>query len=137
MFCEHRWRSKGKTLVGFTFLIVCSCACSLALDTYSAIVVLVKTLESLLDSKEIKPVNSKGNQPWKFTGGCWCWNHLMWRANSLEKTLMLGKIEGKRRRGQQRVRWSDGITYSVGMSWANSGRYQRTGKPGMLQSMGL
>ena len=55
--------SKGKTLVDFTLLIGCSCVCSLALDTYSAIVVLEKTLESLLDSKEIKPVKSKGNQP--------------------------------------------------------------------------
>ena len=44
--------------------------------------------------------------------------HLMWRANSLEKTLMLGKTEGKRRRGRQRMRWLDGITYSIDMSWS-------------------
>ena len=54
--------------------------------------------------------------------------HLMWRNNSLEKTLMLGKIEG-RRRGQQRMRWLDGV-------WASSGSWWRTGKPGVLQSMG-
>ena len=53
--------------------------------------------------------------------------HLMWRNNSLEKTLMLGKIEG--RRGQQRMRWLDGV-------WASSGSWWRTGKPGVLQSMG-
>ena len=60
--------------------------------------VLEKTLESPLDRKEIKPVNPKGNQPWIFFG------HLMGRANSLEKTLMVGKIEGRRRRGRQRMR---------------------------------
>ena len=62
--------------------------------------------------------------------------HLMWRADSFEKTLMLGKIEGKRR-GQQRIRWLDGITYSVDMSWVNSGSWWWTGRPGMLQFMGL
>ena len=63
--------------------------------------------------------------------------HLMRRADSLEKTLMLGKIEG-RRREQQRMRWLDGITDSMGWTWvwANSRRQWRTGKPGVLQSMG-
>ena len=84
--------------------------------------VLEKTLESPLDSKEIKPVNSKGNQPGIFIGRTDAeaesqyFGHLMQRANSLEKTLMLGKVEGRRRRGQQRMRWLDGITDSVGMS---------------------
>ena len=58
--------------------------------------------------------------------------HLMRWADSPEKILMLGKIEGKRRRGLQRRRWLDGI-----MSWENSGRWWRTGKPGVLQFMGL
>ena len=61
--------------------------------------------------------------------------YLMQRADLLEKTLMLGKIEGRRRRGRQRTRWLDGITDSVTWVWANSGRWWRTGKPGVLQSM--
>ena len=60
--------------------------------------------------------------------------HLMRRTESLEKSLMLGKIAGRRRRGRQRMRWLDGITDL--MVWASSGSWQRTGKPGMLQSMG-
>ena len=60
--------------------------------------------------------------------------HLMWRTDSLEKTLMLGKIEGRRTRGWQRMRWLDGITDS--MVWASSGRQWRTEKPGVLPSMG-
>ena len=83
-------------------------------------VVLEKTLESPLYSKEIKPVNPKGNHPWIFTGRtdaeASILGHLMQRANSLEKSLLLGKIEGKRRRGQQRMRWLDGITGSMDMS---------------------
>ena len=62
--------------------------------------------------------------------------YLMWRADSLENTLMLGKIEGRRRRGQQRMRLLDGITNSVDMSLRNSRSYWWTGKPGVLQSMG-
>ena len=66
--------------------------------------VLEKTLESPLDSKEIKPIIPKGNQPWIFIGRTDAeaeeyFGHLMWRANSLEKTLMLGNTEGGRRRG--------------------------------------
>ena len=86
--------------------------------------VLEKTLESPLDCKEIKPVHPKGDQSWV---GCSLeglmlklklqyFGHLMQRVDSLEKTLMLGKIEGRRRRGQQRMRWLDGITNSVDMS---------------------
>ena len=84
--------------------------------------VLEKTLESPLDCKEVQPVHPKGYQSWVFIGrtdaeaetpilGC-----LMRRTDSLEKTLMLGKIEGGRRRGQQRMRWLDGITDSMDMS---------------------
>ena len=62
--------------------------------------------------------------------------HLMWRANSLEKTPLLGKIEGRRRKGRQRMRWLDGITDSWTWVWVSSGSWWWTGKPGMLQSMG-
>ena len=85
-------------------------------------VVLEKTLESPLDCKEIKPVNSKGNKSWIFitetdaeAKAAIIW-HLMWRADSSEKTLMLGKIEGRKRRGQQKMRWLDGITDSMTLS---------------------
>ena len=83
-------------------------------------VVLEKSLESPLDCKELKPVNPKGNQPWIFTGRtdaeAESFGHLMQRANSLEKTLMLGKIEGRRRRGRQGMRRLDSITNTRDMN---------------------
>ena len=63
--------------------------------------------------------------------------HLMWRTDSLEKTVMLGKIEGGRRRGRQRMRWLPGITDSMDMSRVVSGSWWWTGKPSVLQSMEL
>ena len=84
--------------------------------------VLEKTLESPLDCKEIQPVYSKGDQSWVFIGRTMLklklqyFGHLMQRVDSLEKTLMLGGIGGKRRRGQQRIRWLDGITDSMDVS---------------------
>ena len=79
---------------------------------------LVKTLESPLGSKEIQPVNSKGINPEYSLEGLKLqyFGHLMQKANSLEKTLILGKIDGKRRRGQQRMRWLDSVTDSVDMN---------------------
>ena len=85
-------------------------------------VVLEKTLESPLDCKEIQPVHPRG----EISPGCSLeglilklklqyFGHLMWRADSFEKTVMLGKIEGRRRRGRQRMRWLDGITNSMDM----------------------
>ena len=79
--------------------------------------VLEKTLESLLDCKEIQPVHPKEISPEYSLEGLKLklqyFGHLMLRADSLEKTLMLGKIEGRRRRGRQRMRWLDGITDSM------------------------
>ena len=78
--------------------------------------VLEKTLESPLDCKEIQPVHSKGDQSWVFLEGLMLklklqyFGYLMERADLLEKTLMLGGIGGRRRRGRQRMRWLDGIT---------------------------
>ena len=63
--------------------------------------------------------------------------HLMQRADSLEMTLMMGKIEGRRRRGQQRMRWLDSITHSMDMNLSRLQEIVKTGKPGMIQSMGL
>ena len=80
--------------------------------------VLEKTLESPLDFREIQPVHPK-DQSWVFIGGTDVeaktpiLGHLMQRADSFEKTLMLGKIEGRRRSGRQRMRWLDGITDTV------------------------
>ena len=85
-------------------------------------VVLEKTLASPLDSKEIKPVNHKRNQPWIFIGKTDAeaeapiFGHLMRIADSLEKILMLEKIEGRRKRGRQRKRWLDRITDSMDRS---------------------
>ena len=84
--------------------------------------VLEKALESPLDCKEIQAVRSKGDQLWVFFGRndakaetpvLW---HFMQRVDSLEKTLMLGRIGGRRRRGRQKMRWLDGITDSMDMS---------------------
>ena len=106
-------------------------------------VVLGKTLESPLDSKEIKSVNSKGNQPWIFIGRTDVeaevpiLGHLMRRANSLEKTLTLERL---RAGGEGGDRGWDGWMASLTRwtwIWANSRRQWRTGKPGMLQSMGF
>ena len=102
-------------------------------------VVLKKTLESPLDCKEIQPVHPEGDQSWVSLEGLMLklklqyFRHLMRGADSLEKTLVLEKIEGRRRRGWQRMRWLDGITNSMDM---NSRSWWSTGRPGMLQFMG-
>ena len=85
-------------------------------------VVLGKTLESPLDCKEIQPVHLKGNQSWVSIEGLMLilklqyFGNLIWRTDSLEKTLITGNIEGGRRRGQQRMRWLEAITDLMDMS---------------------
>ena len=82
-----------------------------------------KTLESPLDCKEIQLVHPKGDQSWVFIGRpdveaqTLIFGHLTRRTDSFEKTLLLGKIEGRRRRGGQRMRWLDGITDTMDMSF--------------------
>ena len=102
-------------------------------------VVLEKTLEHPLDCKEIQPVHLKGNHSWIFIGRTdaetetpilW---HVMQRTDSLEKTLMVGKIEGRRRRGWQWTRWWDSVTNMMDMSLSRN--WWWTGKPGVLQSV--
>ena len=106
-------------------------------------VVLEKTPDSLLDCKEVKLINPKGNQSWIFIGrtDAEVEAPILWSPNAknwlFRKDLMLGKTEGRRRRGQQRMRWLDGITDWMDTVWARSRSWWWTGKAGVLQSMGL
>ena len=108
------------------------------------IMVPVKTLESPLDFKEInQSILNKINPEYSLEGlmlklKLQYFDHLMRRTDSLEKSLMLGKIEGGRRRGWQRMRRLDGITNSIYIEvWISSRSWWWRGKPGVLQSMGL
>ena len=113
-------------------------------NLYFWIVALEKTLESSLDRKKIKPVNPKGNQYWILIGSTDAEVEapILWPPDAKSQFIgkdtcwVLGKIEGRKRRGWQRMRWLDGITDSMDVSWGTSGRWWRTGKPGVLQSMG-
>ena len=107
-------------------------------------VVLERTLESPLACKEIQPVHPKGDQSWVFIGRTDVEaetpilpGHLIRRANSFEKTLMLGKIEGRRRRDDRG--WDGWVASPTQRTWVwvNSGSWWWTGKPGVLQPMGL
>ena len=104
-------------------------------------VVLEKTLESPLDCKEIQPVHPKGNQSWIFIGrtDAEAETAILWpldTKNRLEKILMLGKIEGKRRRNDRGWDgWMASPTHWTWV-WASYGGWWQTGKPGVLQSMG-
>ena len=105
-------------------------------------VVLEKTLESPLDCKEIQRVHSKGDQSWVLLEGMILklklqyFGHLIQRTDSLEKTLMLGGIGGRRRRGRQRMRWLMASLTWWTWVWVNSGNWWWTERPGVLQFMG-
>ena len=102
------------------------------------IVVLEKTLGNPLDCKEIQPVHSEYSlEGLMLKLKLQYFGHLMWSTDSLEKTLIIGKIEGRRRRGQQRMRCLDGITDSVDMSLSQLWDLVWTGEPGVLQSLVL
>ena len=91
--------------------------------------VLEKTLKSPFDCKEIQPVHPKGDQSWVFIGrtGVEAETPILWppdvKSDSLEKTLMLGKIEGRKRRGQERIRWLDGIPTQWTPFWVDCGSW--------------
>ena len=104
-------------------------------------VLLEKTLESPLDFKEIQPVHPKGDQSWVFFGRTDAKGEtpVLWPPHAkswLENTLMLGGIEGRRKRGQQRMRWLDGITDSMDVGLSELGSWWWTWRPGVLRFMG-
>ena len=105
-------------------------------------VVLEKITKGPLHCKEIQSVNTKGNQTWIFIvrtdaeAETSIFGHLMQRSDSMEKTVMLGEIEGRRIMEWQRMRWLDSITDSIDFSLSKLQEWKSIGRPGVLQSMG-
>ena len=129
LLCNHYFANKGPSSQGYGFssshvwMWELDCKEGWAPKNWCFwTMVLEKTLESPLNSKEIQPVHLKGKQSWIFIGRTDAetetpnFGHLMRRADSFEETLILGKTEGGKRRGRQRMSWLDGITNSMDMS---------------------
>ena len=124
---RHQFTDKGPYCQRFGFPVVMY-GCEMQIikkaehqrNWFFQTVLLEKTLESPFDCKEIKPVSSKGNEPWIFIGRTDAETPILWppdtKSHSLGKILMLGKIEGKRRRGKQWMRWLNSITDSTDMN---------------------
>ena len=122
MLCWHYFANKGLSSQSYGFssrhvwMWELACEESWVLKNWCFwTVVLEKTLESPLDCKVIQPVHPKGDQSWIIIER----THLTWRTDSLEKTLMLGKIEGRKRKEWQRMRWLVVITNLMDMSLSN------------------
>ena len=147
---RHYFANKGLSSQGYGFssghvwMRELDCEESWALKNWCFWTVVVeKTLESPLDCKEIQPVHPKGDQSWVFIGRTdgeaetpilWPPHEKSWLTG---KTLMLGGIGSRRRRGRQRMRWLDGITTRWTWVWVNSGSWWWTRRPGVLWFMGL
>ena len=97
---------------------------------------LLRFLWTMMGSNQ--SILNKINPEYSWKDCCWCWrsSHPIWTANSLEKTLMLEKIEGRRRRKHQSMRWQDGATDATDLNLANFGKRWGAGRPGVLRSVG-
>ena len=126
------WRGVGSLILAFIWILMSRFSFSQCIVLSETLLVKLVLTQSIL--KEISPEYSLEGLMLKLK--LQYFGHLMWRADSLEKTLMLGGIKGSRKRGQWRMRWSDAITDLIDRVWASSGSWRWTGKPSVLQSRG-
>ena len=123
---RHHFANKVSLVKAIAFPVVMYGCESWTINNYGA---WEDSFESSFGWKKIKPVNPKENKPWIFMEGLMMnlklqyFGYLMWRANSLEKTLMMGKVEGKRIKGKQRMTWLDSITDSMDMNLSRLWRW--------------